>query len=98
MPGGQQTNGWGPGNQWLGTEHKWLGARRSMSEVGEINGCGPGKKWLGPRKAMGGVQESNGEDPGNKGVGPSCSAVGIGRQGTVRDQCGELWGEGEDKA
>ena len=37
-----------------------MGAARNMSEVGAINGGGPGAKLLGARTSIGGVQIING--------------------------------------
>ena len=37
-----------------------MGAARNMSEVGAINGGGPGAKLLGARTSIGGVQVING--------------------------------------
>ena len=50
---GQETNGWGPGDEWLESNKQMAGAQ-------ETNGWGPGNQWLGHRKPMVGVQEING--------------------------------------
>ena len=95
MVGGEETTGWGRGNQhdW-GPRNEWLASRKSMAGTQAINGRCTGHHVLGPRKEIVRVQKMNGSCPGtNSLVSRSLNGWGAGTK-WLSSRKSMVWGPG----